>query len=168
MEFASRGEGAHPTSKGPSMPATEASMADGGMGSGCGAEPPRRFETCSTMSAHPQEVNRALFRPPRTAFTPPRRRAAPSRPRGSWANRRAATAGARGLFDVTPDDGGRMFQEQGARREKIPPCGAPADAACATWPELLDQANELGIENMLGIPELGRRSCTSRRPPRLC
>ena len=47
-----------------------------------------------------------------------------------------------------------MFQEAGRAfaEEKVRPAALEADAACATPPELLAQASELGV-NMLGVPE---------------
>ncbi len=60
----------------------------------------------------------------------------------------------RSLFDVTPDDEQQMIQE--AARDfagaKVRPAAQAADADNSTPPELLEQANELGI-NMLGVPE---------------
>jgi alkylation response protein AidB-like acyl-CoA dehydrogenase len=60
----------------------------------------------------------------------------------------------KGLFDVTTDDEQQMFQEAGKAfaEEKIRPAALTADDACATPPELLAAANELGV-NMLGVPE---------------
>jgi alkylation response protein AidB-like acyl-CoA dehydrogenase len=60
----------------------------------------------------------------------------------------------RSLFDITPDEEQQMLQE-GVRdfaETKIRPVAGDADAKCATPPELLAQANELGV-NMLGVPE---------------
>ncbi len=67
---------------------------------------------------------------------------------------RQARSKSKGLFDLTPDDEQRMFQEAGRAfaAEKIRPAALDADAACATPPELLGQAAELGV-NMLGVPE---------------
>jgi alkylation response protein AidB-like acyl-CoA dehydrogenase len=67
---------------------------------------------------------------------------------------RQARARSQGLFDLTPDDEQQMFQEAGRSfaEQKIRPAALEADAACATPPELLAQAAELGV-NMLGIPE---------------
>ena len=47
-----------------------------------------------------------------------------------------------------------MFQEAGRAfaEEKVRPAALEADADCATPPELLAQAAELGV-NMLGVPE---------------
>jgi alkylation response protein AidB-like acyl-CoA dehydrogenase len=60
----------------------------------------------------------------------------------------------KGLFDITPDDEQQMFQEAGRAfaAEKVRPAALEADAECATAPELLSQAAELGV-NMLGVPE---------------
>ena len=59
-----------------------------------------------------------------------------------------------GLFDVTPDDEQQMLQEAvgSFAADKVRPAAADADEACATPPELLSQANELGV-TMLGVPE---------------
>jgi alkylation response protein AidB-like acyl-CoA dehydrogenase len=67
---------------------------------------------------------------------------------------RQARSKSRGLFDVTPDDEQQMFQEAGRSfaEEKIRPAALDADDACATPPELLAQAAELGVD-MLGVPE---------------
>jgi alkylation response protein AidB-like acyl-CoA dehydrogenase len=67
---------------------------------------------------------------------------------------RQAKGTSTGLFDVSPDDEQQMFQEGGRSfaEEKIRPAALEADAACATPPELLAQAAELGV-NMLGVPE---------------
>jgi alkylation response protein AidB-like acyl-CoA dehydrogenase len=67
---------------------------------------------------------------------------------------RQARGKPQGLFDVTPDDEQRMFQEavRDYAAEKVRPAALHADAACATPPELLSQASELGV-NMLGVPE---------------
>jgi alkylation response protein AidB-like acyl-CoA dehydrogenase len=60
----------------------------------------------------------------------------------------------KGLFDLTPDDEQGMFQEAGRAfaADQIRPAALAADAACATPPAILAQANELGV-NMLGVPE---------------
>ena len=60
----------------------------------------------------------------------------------------------RALFDITPDEEQQMLQEavRGFATEKVRPAAQEADVACAAAPELLAQANELGV-NMLGVPE---------------
>jgi alkylation response protein AidB-like acyl-CoA dehydrogenase len=67
---------------------------------------------------------------------------------------RQTRARSRSLFDVSPDDEQQMFQEAGRSfaEQKIRPAALEADDACATPPELLAQAVELGV-NMLGVPE---------------
>jgi alkylation response protein AidB-like acyl-CoA dehydrogenase len=67
---------------------------------------------------------------------------------------RQATAKPRGLFDLTPDDEQQMLGEavRDFAAEKVRPAAHDADGACATPPELLIGANELGV-NMLGVPE---------------
>lgn len=60
----------------------------------------------------------------------------------------------RSLFDITPDDEQQMLQE-GVRdfaEAKVRPVAKQADFDKSTPSELLDQANELGV-NMLGVPE---------------
>ncbi len=60
----------------------------------------------------------------------------------------------RALFDITPDDEQQMLQE-GVRdfaEAKVRPVAKQADFDKSTPSELLDQANELGV-NMLGVPE---------------
>jgi hypothetical protein len=67
---------------------------------------------------------------------------------------RQAPSKPRGLFDITPDDEQQMLQE-GVRdfaEAKVRPVAGQADADRSTPPELLAQANELGV-NMLGVPE---------------
>ena len=60
----------------------------------------------------------------------------------------------RALFDISPDDEQQMLQE-GVRdfaETKVRPVAKQADFDKETPAEVLDQANELGI-NMLGVPE---------------
>jgi alkylation response protein AidB-like acyl-CoA dehydrogenase len=67
---------------------------------------------------------------------------------------RQAPSKPRTLFDITPDDEQQMLQE-GVRdfaEAKVRPVAAGADADRKAPAELLDQANELGV-NMLGVPE---------------
>src|SRR5690349_20871333 len=67
---------------------------------------------------------------------------------------RQAPGKPRALFDITPDDEQQMLQE-GVRdfaEAKVRPVAKQADFDRATPPELLSQANELGV-NMLGVPE---------------
>ena len=67
---------------------------------------------------------------------------------------RQSTGKPAGLFDVTPDDEQQMLQE-GVRdfaEAKVRPVAKQADFDRETPPELLAQANELGV-NMLGVPE---------------
>lgn len=67
---------------------------------------------------------------------------------------RQATGASRDLFDITPDDEQSMLREavRDFAAEKVRPAAQAADSACATAPELIAQANELGV-NMLGVPE---------------
>lgn len=71
------------------------------------------------------------------------------------------------LFDLTPDDEQQMLREsvRDFALAKLRPVAQAADEACETPPELLAQANELGL-TMIGVPEeLGgavtRRSAVS-------
>src|SRR5580765_5441864 len=67
---------------------------------------------------------------------------------------RQATGKSRNLFDLSPDDEQQMLQE-GVRdfaEAKVRPVASQADADRKAPAELLEQANELGI-NMLGVPE---------------
>jgi alkylation response protein AidB-like acyl-CoA dehydrogenase len=67
---------------------------------------------------------------------------------------RQAPGKPRALFDISPDDEQQMLQE-GVRdfaEAKVRPVAKQADFDKSTPAELLDQANELGI-NMLGVPE---------------
>jgi hypothetical protein len=67
---------------------------------------------------------------------------------------RQRSGGGSGLFDLTPDDEQQMFIEAGQAfaAAEIRPAAAKADDEKAAPPDLLAQANELGI-NTLGIPE---------------
>src|SRR5947208_1676933 len=67
---------------------------------------------------------------------------------------RQPRARTRDLFDLTPTDEQQMLQEsvRDFGRERVRPAAEEADAACATPPELLGQANELGL-TMVGVPE---------------
>ena len=60
----------------------------------------------------------------------------------------------KGLFDLSPDDEQQMFQEAGRSfaSDLIRPAALEADEKRETPKEILDQANELGV-NMLGVPE---------------
>jgi alkylation response protein AidB-like acyl-CoA dehydrogenase len=66
---------------------------------------------------------------------------------------RQRTGRARDLLDLTPEDEQQMFREavRDFAAEKVRPAAQEADAERATPPELLGQANELGV-NMLGVP----------------
>ncbi|HKF83655.1 MAG TPA: acyl-CoA dehydrogenase family protein [Solirubrobacterales bacterium] len=59
-----------------------------------------------------------------------------------------------GLFDLSPDDEQQMFQEGGRAfaADQIRKAALEADEKRETPKEILDQANELGV-NMLGVPE---------------
>ncbi len=67
---------------------------------------------------------------------------------------RQPRAGRSDLFDLTPDDEQQMLREsvRDFALAKLRPAAQSADEACATPPELLAQANELGL-TMVGVPE---------------
>ena len=67
---------------------------------------------------------------------------------------RAATPPARGVFDLTPTDDEQMLVDVVAElaAEVVRPAAPEADAACATPPEVLAAATELGLP-LLGVPE---------------
>jgi alkylation response protein AidB-like acyl-CoA dehydrogenase len=60
----------------------------------------------------------------------------------------------RQLFDLTPTDEQQMLAEsvKDFALQKLRPAAEDADARCATDPELLSAANELGL-SMVGVPE---------------
>jgi alkylation response protein AidB-like acyl-CoA dehydrogenase len=100
-------------------------------------------------------LERALFQGTRGGF---RTAGAASRTftAASRLARPARQAPARGgdLFDVTLEDEQQMLREAVAAfaSEQVRPAALAADSACATPPELLAQASELGI-GALGVPE---------------
>jgi len=59
-----------------------------------------------------------------------------------------------GLFDLSPDDEQQMFQEAGRSfaADQVRKAALEADEKRETPKEILDQANELGV-NILGVPE---------------
>jgi hypothetical protein len=67
---------------------------------------------------------------------------------------RQPKTGRRDLFDLTPSDEQQMLSESVREfaLDKLRPAASDADAASATPPELLEQANELGL-SMVGVPE---------------
>ncbi|HUE26169.1 MAG TPA: acyl-CoA dehydrogenase family protein [Solirubrobacteraceae bacterium] len=67
---------------------------------------------------------------------------------------RQPRAGRSDLFDLEPTDEQQMLQDsvRDFALAKLRPVAQQADAACATPPELLSQANELGL-SMVGVPE---------------
>jgi hypothetical protein len=58
------------------------------------------------------------------------------------------------LFDLTPSDEQQMLREsvRDFALQRVRPTAEKADAECAAPPELLSQANELGL-TMVGVPE---------------
>jgi alkylation response protein AidB-like acyl-CoA dehydrogenase len=102
-----------------------------------------------------KQVERALFTTTKTGFrsaTAAGRTFKAAQKLGKPA--RQSTGRSRGLFDLSPDEEQEMFQEavRDFAAAKVRPAAGTADADCSTPPELLAQANELGI-NMLGVPE---------------
>jgi alkylation response protein AidB-like acyl-CoA dehydrogenase len=67
---------------------------------------------------------------------------------------RQPSAKPRALFDLTPTDEQQMLREsvRDFALERLRPAAEKADADCAAPPELLEQANELGL-TMVGVPE---------------
>jgi alkylation response protein AidB-like acyl-CoA dehydrogenase len=67
---------------------------------------------------------------------------------------RQPSAKPRELFDLTPTDEQQMLRDsvRDFALDKLRPAAEQADADCATPPELLGQANELGL-TMVGVPE---------------
>jgi alkylation response protein AidB-like acyl-CoA dehydrogenase len=67
---------------------------------------------------------------------------------------RQPRAGRSDLFDIEPIEEQQMLQEsvRDFALDKLRPAASDADAACAAPPELLAQANELGL-TMVGVPE---------------
>jgi alkylation response protein AidB-like acyl-CoA dehydrogenase len=78
------------------------------------------------------------------AFTPKKKLDQPAR---------QATAARADLFDLTPTDEQQMMREAigDFAIERLRKAAQEADEACAAPPELLEQANELGV-TMLGVP----------------
>jgi hypothetical protein len=71
------------------------------------------------------------------------------------------------LFDLTPDDEQQMLRDavRDFGMQQLRPIATDADAACAAPPQLLSQANELGL-TMVGVPEqlggaVAQRSATT-------
>ncbi len=67
---------------------------------------------------------------------------------------RQPTAGQSDLFDITPTDEQQMLRDsvRNFSLAKLRPAAQAADDACAAPPELLAQANELGL-SIVGVPE---------------
>ncbi len=67
---------------------------------------------------------------------------------------RQPKAGRTDLFDLTPTDEQRMLRDSVREfaLDRLRPAAYDADGACAAPPELLAQANELGLA-MVGVPE---------------
>jgi alkylation response protein AidB-like acyl-CoA dehydrogenase len=102
-----------------------------------------------------KQLERALFQGTKTGFrtaTAAGRTFQAAQQLGKPARQKKSKS--KGLFDVTPDDEQQMFQEAGRTfaEAEVRPAALAADADCATPPELLAQATELGV-NMLGVPE---------------
>jgi alkylation response protein AidB-like acyl-CoA dehydrogenase len=101
-------------------------------------------------------AERAVYEASRTGFRAvgaANRTFAKVQKRGGGA--RPASAGERGLFDLTPSDEQKMIVEATAEfaRELLRPAAAAADAACEAPEQILARAvTELGI-TQLGVPE---------------
>ncbi|HEV7770853.1 MAG TPA: acyl-CoA dehydrogenase family protein [Solirubrobacterales bacterium] len=134
---------------------TEKGMAERGMGFGLRAINRLAGSDLLDRIRLRKQVERALFQGTKNGFrsaTAAGRTFKAAQQLGKPA--RQAKTKSKGLFDLTPDDEQRMFQEAGRAfaAEKIRPAALDADAARATPPELLTQADELGV-NILGVPE---------------
>jgi hypothetical protein len=89
----------------------------------------------------------------RTAATAGRTFAAAQRLSGP-ARQARRVGGDRSLFDLQPSDEQEMLRDSVREFaiDRLRPRAEDADATCATPPELLSQANELGL-TMVGVPE---------------
>src|SRR4051795_12707328 len=74
--------------------------------------------------------------------------------RRGTAGQRAASAPARGVFDLTPTEDEQMLVDVVTElaTELVRPAAAEADVACATPDDVLTAANEIGLP-LLGVPE---------------
>jgi alkylation response protein AidB-like acyl-CoA dehydrogenase len=134
---------------------TDKGMAERGMGFGLRALNRLAGSDLLDRIRMRKQVERALFQGTKSGFrsaTVAGRTFKAAQQLGKPA--RQARSRSKGLFDLTPDDEQQMFQEacRAFAAEKIRPAALAADAACASPPELLGQAAELGID-MLGVPE---------------
>lgn len=134
---------------------TDRSVAERGMGFGLRALNRLAGSDLLDRIRIRKQVERALFQSTRSGFrsaTAAGRTFKAAQQLGKPA--RQVRSKSKGLFDITPDDEQRMFQEAGRAfaEEKVRPAALDADAARVTPPELLGQAAELGV-NMLGVPE---------------
>jgi alkylation response protein AidB-like acyl-CoA dehydrogenase len=134
---------------------TEKGMAERGMGFGLRALNRLAGSDLLDRIRLRKQVERALFQSTKNGFrsaTAAGRTFKAAQQLGKPA--RQAKSKSKGLFDLTPDDEQRMFQEAGRAfaAEKVRPAALEADDARATPPQLLAQANELGV-NILGVPE---------------
>lgn len=137
------------------MSATDKGMAERGMGFGLRALNRLAGSDLLDRIRMRKQVERALFQTTKQGFRS-----------ATTANRtfKAATklgrparqphARTSGLFDIAPDDEQQMLQEavSAFASQKVRPAALDADAACAAPPELLAQADELGV-TILGVPE---------------
>ncbi len=134
---------------------TDRSVAERGMGFGLRALNRLAGSDLLDRIRIRKQVERALFQSTKSGFrsaTAAGRTFKAAQQLGKPA--RQVRSKSKGLFDITPDDEQRMFQEAGRAfaEEKVRPAALDADAARVTPPELLGQAAELGV-NMLGVPE---------------
>jgi alkylation response protein AidB-like acyl-CoA dehydrogenase len=134
---------------------TDKGMAERGMGFGLRALNRLAGSDLLDRIRMRKQVERALFQGTKQGFrsaTAASRSFKAAQKLGRPARQPHAKAG--GLFDVSPDDEQQMLQEavSAFAADQVRPAALAADAACATPPELLAQASELGV-SMLGIPE---------------
>ena len=134
---------------------TDKGMAERGMGFGLRAINRLAGSDLLDRIRMRKQVERALFQTTKNGF-----RSATAAGRTFKAAQRLgkparqARGKSSGLFDLSPDDEQQMFQEavRSFAAEKVRPAALDADADCSTPPELLTQANELGV-NILGVRE---------------
>jgi alkylation response protein AidB-like acyl-CoA dehydrogenase len=134
---------------------TDKGMAERGMGLGLRALNRLAGSDLLDRIRMRKQVERALFQGTKQGFrsaTAASRSFKAAQKLGRPARQPHAKTG--GLFDVSPDDEQQMLQEavSAFAADQVRPAALAADAACATPPELLEQASELGV-SMLGIPE---------------
>ena len=140
---------------GPSKPQSGASAAERGMGLGLRTLNRLAGSELLDRTRLRKPLERALFQGTRGGF----RTAGAASRTFSAASRlgrpaRQARARTSELFDISLDDEQQMLREAATAfaAEQLRPAALAADNACATSPELLAQALELGV-GILGVPE---------------